>query len=178
LAGPVEHDVQCVGWRLEKTNLLEKMGVVVYDPMLKPQWLSKAAQTDPANYLDIVNELVEPTELSKQDVFDAAYEMRDVDLRIVSVVDWAICYHPKKFTVGTLEEVLEMHRSGKPVFYCCPDGILSTWLLAAASNKYDYKRIFFKNWESLFAHIEKINNGEIQVEPYMWPGITWHWEKS
>ena len=95
-------------------------------------------------------------------IFNAAYEMRDVDLRIVSVVDWAICYHPKRFTVGTTDEVIEMHRSGKPVFYCCPDGILSTWLLAAASNTYDFSSVVIRS-KSQYRMYYSTSSGVIAV---------------
>lgn len=173
LAGPVEHDKTCEGWRITIANQLKEMGVVTYDPLVKPSWFSEVSRMDPSIYLKIINGGSSPN-LGVSDVFNALIEMREACLRIVSVVDWVICYHPKKFTVGTIDEVLETHRFGKPVFYCGPDGVLSTWLMVVASEADTYDRVFFKDWESLLEHVRRIDSGEAAIDPHQWPGLTWH----
>lgn len=173
LAGPVEHDGSCFGWRYKLTKVLSEMGIKVYNPLNKPEWYCEASKQDPSIYLKVINGGHSIGGIDEEIVFKASREMRDADLRLVSVMDFIICYHPKRLTFGTIDEVIKMHNDGKPVFYCCPDGILSTWLLVAASDVDNYREIFFNDWESLIGHIKKIDNCEISIDERLWPGLTW-----
>ena len=175
LAGPVEHDESATSWRLEVAEFLSGLNVKVYDPLQKPPWLDQLCHLDPQLYRKALDG--ETTELTPEDVIKANHMMRVVDLRIVHAVDWLICYLPIRFTSGTFEEVYEALRVGKPVFFCCPDGIPSTWLLAAAVKPEDeIKEYFFQDWDSMKNHIQLIHRGQVPLDPVKWIFLSWRKE--
>jgi nucleoside 2-deoxyribosyltransferase len=178
LAGPVEHDPSATSWRHEVAEFLSELDVKVYDPLKKPPWLDKTCHADPSIYRKAM--LGESTEMTAEQVIEANHMMRVADLRIVHAVDWLICYLPIKFTAGTFEETYEALRVGKPVFFCCPEGIPSTWLLAAAARGDDYQEYFFPSWEHMKAHIRKIDMGSVPLDPIKWIFRAWRsedWDK-
>jgi hypothetical protein len=186
LAGPVEHDLMASSWRNELAIKLSAIGIKVYDPLIKPKWFPSSCRINPAVYREVLRDgpaIAKTicgednfTTINVRDVFTANAYMRKVCLRIVSAVDWVICYLPIKPTFGTCEEVYDAIYEGKPVLFCCPDGIPSTWILGAASTADDYSNVFFKDWDSLLKHVLKIDKGLIKLDPVKWIFLTWRRE--
>ena len=59
LTGAIDHSDDPRGWRKKITReLLLPMGVRVYDPLVKPSWLSPAARTNPSLYYDAINRAI------------------------------------------------------------------------------------------------------------------------
>jgi hypothetical protein len=183
LAGPVEQvdTDEAISWRQEMASFLSTIGVRAYDPLLKPPWLPSACHADPGVYIPIVEGKQDPIiyegeEITSRVALEANHQMRVVDLRLVHAVDWIICFLPKKFTSGTFEEVYEGLRVGKPVLFCCPDGIVSTWLLTAVTKKLDYRQYFFSDWALLKKYVLEIDKGQIELDPVRWIFLAWRGE--
>jgi hypothetical protein len=183
LAGPVEHDESATSWRQEVAEFLSGLGVKSYDPMIKPPWLDKICHVGPPSYRKALEHGPQREDLCGETIIineeasiKANHMMRIADLRIVHAIDWLICYLPVKFTAGTFEEVYEALRAGKPVFFCCPEGIPSTWLLAAAAREDDYKEYFFPDWASLKTHLLEIHKGHVKLDPIKWIFLAWREE--
>ena len=186
LAGPVEHDKKATSWRQDVASFLSARSVRSYDPLIKPPWLDDICHVDPSLYKKAldgetqVDEINGKTiEIKPSDVIEANHMMRVACMRIVHAVDWVICYLPIKFTVGTFEEIFEAIRVGKPVFFCCPNGIPSTWILSAvARNMNERERYFFEDWDSLKEHIVSIDMGLVKLDPVKWMFLAWlDWDK-
>ena len=183
LAGPVEQvdSNEAISWRHEMASFLSGIGVKVCDPLLKPPWLPAACHADPGVYIPIVEGTQAPIihdgeEITPYVAIKANHQVRVVDLRLVHAVDWIICFLPKKFTSGTFEEVYEGLRVGKPVLFCCPDGIVSTWLLTAVTNRLDYRHYFFPDWARLKRYVLEIDKGQIKLDPIRWIFLAWRKE--
>jgi len=173
LAGPVEHDKKATSWRYDVALFLSGIGVKVYDPLKKPPWLDEICHLEPSIYRKAMGG---ESSITTEQVIEANHMMRVADLRIVHAVDWLICYLPLGFTAGTFEEVYEAIRVGKPVLFCCPDGIPSTWLLAAAATVDTYKECFFDGWDLLKRHVALIDSGGINLDPVKWIFLAWRSE--
>jgi hypothetical protein len=189
LAGSVEQSNtldEATSWRQDVALFLSEIGVKAYDPLIKPPWLDAACHINPSAYLPIINGEKEPGYYEHKgdkvwvdaDVsFETNRKLRITLLRIANAADWIICFLPKKFTAGTFDEVYAALRRGSPVFFCCPDGILSTWMLAAATNSAtDISQYFFGDWESLKEHISAIDKGLVKIDPVRWVFLAWREE--
>jgi nucleoside 2-deoxyribosyltransferase len=179
LAGPVEHDETATSWRQDVAVFLSKLGVKAYDPLIKPPWLDQICHANPSAYGKVMQNgplIDNGIAINEEAVIEANHMMRTVDLRIVHAVDWVICYLPKIFTSGTFEEVYEALRVNKPVYFCCPNKIPSTWLLAAAARYDDYKEYFFDNWIQLKDHVLMIDKGCVSLDPIRWVFLAWRKE--
>ena len=171
LAGAVEHDKGAKSWREQVTDRLYPFGVQVYDPLVKPSWLPEICKKNPALYRPAL--AGDCAELTKQDVYDANVDVRKLCLAHVGAADWIICYMPIKYTAGTFEELYLAQRLNKPVFFMIPDGVPSTWMLPMFTTPTEQDKVFFKDWDSMFAHLQKINDGSVAVDPYQWVSVTY-----
>lgn len=171
LAGPVEHDAKATSWRDAITPWLRKMGVTVYDPLVKPTWLDPICKLPPALYRQALSG--EINGLTKAQVFEANTIMRRLCLAYVSSADWIIVYHPKMFTVGTFEEIFLGANIQKPTFFCAPDGIISTWALPVFATPDNHEKVFFPNWDSLKQHIDKLDSGDEPMDPFKWVSVCY-----
>jgi nucleoside 2-deoxyribosyltransferase len=171
LAGPVEHDDHAKDWRTQITSSLLKYNVKVYDPLVKPSWLSDISKVDPKLYRKSLNG--EPVGITINDVFDANKELRQVCLKMVSSADWIICWMPIKYTAGTFEEIYLAADIDKPVLFCMPDGIASTWVLQRFSTPQDMDHVFFRTWDQLIGHVDKLDNGSIKMDPLKWFSVCY-----
>jgi len=167
LAGPVEHSFStALSWREKITEQLKQYNVMVYNPLIKPVWLPSNCKVDPTIYKDVL--AGKSSEMSKQEVFKATADMRRLCLRMVSSADWIICYLPKIFTCGTFEEIYLAASLEKPVLFCMPDGMVSTWLLPIFANADNMDDVYFYNWESLMSHVDKLDKGLVDIDKYKW----------
>lgn len=155
LAGPVENSDDAVSWRLDMSNFLRQLGVVVYDPLIKPDWFPENCKIDPKAYKNVINS-VEPSASAIIDTFEATSFLRKACLKMVSSCDFVICYMPKMFTAGTFEEIYLAGNLDKPVLFCMPDGIVSTWVLPIFADEYNYNNVYFKSWADLKSYLARI----------------------
>lgn len=167
LAGVVEADpVGAVSWRQQITEKLTPYNVQVYNPLVKPDWLPEYSRVDVRLYKDVL--AGKSDEMSLPTVFDANAAIRRICLRMVSSCDWVICHMPKTFTAGTFEELYLAAQLEKPVLFHLPDGIPPTWVLPIFANADNMNDTYFKSWDGLFNHIEKLNDGTAPMDPYKW----------
>jgi nucleoside 2-deoxyribosyltransferase len=167
LAGPVENSANPYKWRQDITVFLKKMGVIVYDPLVKPEWFPQNCHNDPASYKSIIND-EQSTQQQVGDVFSAANYLRKACLKMVTSSDFVICYLPKTFTAGTFEEIYEAGRLNKPVLFCMPDGIITTWVLPIFSDQSNFKNTYFKSWYDMEKYLTLIDCGGVAVDKLMW----------
>jgi nucleoside 2-deoxyribosyltransferase len=167
LAGAVEHNFDnAVSWRDSITAKLKQYNITVYNPLVKPQWLPQNCKVDPALYKAVLSG--QSTDMTKEEVFQATSDVRRLCLRMVTSADFVICYMPKVFTCGTFEEIYLAASLEKPVLFCMPDGMISTWLLPVFANAKNMNDVYFYNWDSLLDHIDKLNNGQARIDAYKW----------
>lgn len=181
LAGPVEFDENHRSWRDEITEFLNKIGVKVYDPLVKPDCLyPPITQENPSGYLDNFRKWYnsdKPLELSNSlKIFNALKYVRKICLRLVRASDWTIFYLPKKFSVGTYEELTEAVRLDKPILVFCEDGQMytSSWALSMIPNDVgETHEIFNENIEDLKLSISSIDEGRTKIDPLKWIFISY-----
>lgn len=171
LCGPVEHDPAAKGWRNIITEKLAKYNVQIYDPLVKPTWLPSICKVDPPLYRKVLSG--ESNQLKTSDVYDANAHIRRICLRLVSSADWIICWLPKLFTSGTWEELYLAAHLEKPVLFCIPDGVPATWILPIFANDTTFNDVFFKNWDELLNHVDKLSNGTTIMDPYKWISVCY-----
>lgn len=171
LAGPVEHDPGAVSWRQKITERLNEFNVVVYDPLVKPAWLDPICKLNPQLYRQALSG--KTNELTVAQVHEANVMMRRLCMKFVTSCDWIICYHPKMFTVGTFEEIFKAAELDKPVLFCAPDGILSTWALPVFSTPATQEDVWFENWDKMFEYLMKLAVGEKMMDPVKWMPVTY-----
>jgi len=176
LAGPVDNDENADSWRNQITSsLLVPLGITVYDPLVKAEWMTDKTKVNPRLYY----EHLYSGEIARQEyVFDALAELRAVCMAAVSAAEFIICHLPKTtFTWGTIDEIQHMRKSNKPVFFHAPDGVPSTWGLEQFAKPYNWEQVFFKNWHDLTEHILQIDNGEVELDPIQWFSVAHEQDK-
>lgn len=171
LAGPVEHDPGAVSWRQKITDRLTPFGVTVYDPLVKPTWLDPICKLNPQLYRQALSG--KSNELTVAQVHEANIMMRRLCMKFVTSCDWIICYHPKTFTVGTFEEIFKAAELDKPVLFCAPDGILSTWALPVFSTPETQDKVWFNSWDSMFEYLTRLHNGDEKADNIKWMPVTY-----
>lgn len=201
LAGPVEFSPDAAEWRIRVAQELSGMGVVVLNPLVKPEWVGpRGLRPQPdinANFFvkqgipqvsnnfagQIPTEPIRPEQvLVRPDMELALQDMhiqRDICLRMVYATNWCICRLPKIFTVGTFEELTLLSKAGAPVMFVCPDGIPSMWLVSMFVDKaIDIDDVFFQDEAQLLTAVRHINQGERQIDPRKWIFLTWTPQKG
>lgn len=167
LSGPVELDNNCISWREEFTKFLNKIGVDVWDPLIKPDWMPiQTVGPDAQN--NIKNMLLDND--SRKYCYNTI--IRNMGLRLAYACDWMICVLKKDiFTAGTFEELSVASKCGKPILLLTPDyKILSMWLIdQIIGDDINYRdQYVFDNKEKLLNHIIKIDDGIIELDPLKW----------
>jgi len=170
LAGAIEYAADGSGgvvWRNEITPKLEAMGVRIYNPMRKPEWYPDIAKTDPGIYVkQVIDAVVQggPTE----DAFKAIRFIENADFRYIYDCEWVLVFMPRVFTVGTIDELRAAVNTKKPIFIVCPDLIPSSWLMGMVATSEDLHEIFFRDFDSLFNHLNAVDKGEVPLDPLKW----------
>ena len=174
LAGVVEADpVGAVSWRQDITERLSKYDTQIYNPLVKPDWLPEYSRVDVQVYKDVLAGRQPKVEMDLPTVFEANLAVRRICLRMVSSCDWIICHMPKTFTAGTFEELYLAAQLEKPVLFHLPDGVPPTWVLPIFANANTMKETYFKTWDTLFEHIDKLNDGTMPMDPYKWLSVCY-----
>lgn len=144
-------------WRDNITPFLEKLGVVVFNPIKKP---SIEGCEDAETHLY-------KTKLKHSEKYDELSSMmkiiRSVDLRLVDISDFLIVNldldtHP----CGTLEEIFLANRSKKPVIVHMEQGKINApdWLFGTIPHQ-----MIFSSWDEIRDYLIHINNSP-NIETY------------
>lgn len=178
LIGAVDHAEDPRKWRRDITkNLLEPLGVRVYDPLIKPSWFNKEFPqlgTDPSTdfieFRDLLNGRIKSTE-DKQLVNARMKAIRKLCLRMAHDADFIIGSLPKKFTMGTPEELGVAAHAGKPILLHLPDGFdTSTWLPAQIPSFFENS---FTTMDKLYKRVLSINSGDVIVDNFEWMFLSY-----
>ena len=173
MAGPVEADSHANKWRGEVETYLKNISVIPLNPLNKPSWIGEKSRIHPSEHAAAFaaggND-----RLSVDDVISTQAIDRDICLRLARSANWAICTLPKMRTFGTMEELHEFHRNGAPVFFVCPDGVPSMWILPMfVDKKEDIETTFFKNQSDMLVHVSAIDTGKVSIDPFKWIFLSW-----
>jgi hypothetical protein len=185
LIGSVDHHKDPGKWRKEiAKDLLRPLGVKVYDPTTKPGWFNDEypLDCDPTLDFHLFKQLLStkalPTPAGPLGGPDhprwlaekRMWGVRDLCLRMAHDCNFIIASLPKKFTVGTLEELGVAAQAKKPILIYLPDGAdTSTWIPAQIGKDLDN---FFKNtfstMEELYDRVRNIDSGDANVDNLSW----------
>jgi len=155
LVGPVENDEKHgKDWRQTVGAELVKMGVKVYNPLDRPQWMASISMYIPP--VVTRSEVLRRAAENNNAMWDVAQMVvRDVCIRYVATCDFIFCYLSDTKTYGTIEELALAARLGKPivcVYKECP----SLWVYAMLDKKYVYKDI-----DSALGFLRSVNDGKV-----------------
>lgn len=182
LAGPVERDSECGGWRNTITPLLKEIGIRIYNPLIKPQWFINecGCEVTPKQQREskkILSDIAfEPSNVIPNDLVLNKY-IRKVCLRLVSAADFVICKVSGP-TVGTYEELAICNQQEKPILFLM-DELDSCWRVAQFYNhSYEYReQLAFKTIDELIEILKDIDLGNYKnINPLKWiflPQIGW-----
>jgi nucleoside 2-deoxyribosyltransferase len=153
LAGAVDRvEDRGMGWRQSITPFLESLGVIVFNPILKPTEIG--LEDDDTHNIK--------TKLKKQNRFEELSNMmkiiRSVDLRLVDISDFLIVnldldIHP----CGTYEEIFWANRQKKPILIHMQQGKQNApdWLFGVVPHQ-----MIYSDWNDLYGYLEHINSDE------------------
>ena len=158
LAGAIDRvSDRGVGWRNEITPFLEKMKIVVFDPLKK------------ACNIGLENEGIHKLKIDLKtthkydELFEIMREIRNVDLRLVDISDFLIVdlnleIHP----CGTYEEIFTANRGKRPILIHVEQGKQNApdWLFGTIPHQ-----MIFSNWDDLKNYLIHINQDE-NIESY------------
>jgi hypothetical protein len=199
LIGAIDHAEDPRKWRREiAQDLLLPMGVRVYDPLVKPSWFSEGMLADDS-YKEIKlfkKFLREPQDTFPEGCHENAssqefrqkmhhlliegrmQEIRKLCLRMANNADFIIGRLPKKFTVGTLEELTVAANAGKPILLHLPDGYdTSTWLPAQMGVSSFFQNTF-ATMEELYDQLRSIDAGDTDVNNLEWVFLSYFNDKD
>jgi nucleoside 2-deoxyribosyltransferase len=158
LAGAIDRvSDKGVGWRCEITPFLEKMGLVVFNPLKKPSEIG--AENEETHQLK--NNL--KTEGKFDELSNMMKEIRSVDLRLVDISDFLLVnldlnIHP----CGTYEEIFWANRQKKPIIVHVEQGKSQApdWLFGTIPHQ-----MIFSNWDEVKNYLLSINSNN-SIEDY------------
>lgn len=173
LIGAIEHD-QLFGrdWRTAVSSSLNKMGIKIYNPLNRPDWMDKITP-----YV--------PPDLSRDEILHAIYNsnskmhseaqtiIRRICIRYVGTCDFVFCYLPNAKTFGTTEELVIASNLGKPIIMVCPDDIPSLWIYDLIKSE-----PIFDNIIDAVEYLEEINRGDVEIEALKWIFIGDSYERK
>ena len=166
---------QAKGWRQKITPKLQELGIVVYDPLVKPKWMpevSGATQREMAKNLD--EGITAGVALDKIELHNNM--TRIFCLNLVRHANIIIVKIDKTFTVGTFEEI--KLAEGKPIFIIA-DGIPSMWLIDQLDLYAYYRRDLYlhSTIDKCLNKLEHINNNTNLINDKLeWIFLKNFWE--
>lgn len=139
-------------WRDNITPFLNEIGIVVFNPIIKPTDIG----------LEDQDSHTIKTKLKQQHRYDELSSMmktiRSVDLRLVDISDFLIVnLDLKVHPCGTLEEIFLANRQKKPIIIHMVQGKDQTpdWLFGTIPHQ-----MIFSNWDDIKSYLIHINNSE------------------
>lgn len=188
LAGPVEKDLECAGWREEIKPELAKMGVVAWDPLSKPRWfidrvgdITAELQREDKNVIQTwtatgpSSSQAENGQSDREVIFRNKY-MRDVCLRLASACDIIICYVGGP-TVGTFEELCVANQQKKPILFFTNGEVLDSAWRAIQFNTITGNKYFY-HMQDMLEYLDNINNGIQSVDNIDWIFLEGTWNEN
>lgn len=145
------------GWRNDITPFLEKLGIIVFNPIKKPSIIGQEDEQ--------THQYKTQLKISQNydDLSKIMRTIRATDLRLVDISDFLIVnldldIHP----CGTYEEIFLANRSKKPVIVHMVQGKQTApdWLFGTIPHQ-----MIFSTWEDIKSYIKKIND-DMQIQDY------------
>lgn len=185
LSGAIEADQNASTWRNRLTPRLEELGMTVWDPLVKPDWMAQVSGAEQASWKKIIanpppmidnSPASEPYKGwcgSENDIIETKNrEIRRVCLKIAGHCDLMIVKIDKKiFTVGTWEELTVAVQRDIPVMILCDDPIPSMWLVDMLDAYRRPSDHFFQAEEALIQRLTDISTGTHEVNKRAWASI-------
>lgn len=186
LIGSVDHHKDPRKWRKEiATELLQPLGVKVYDPIIKPEWFNEdyPLDCDPSQDFLQFKQLLKSTlswsEHTKNLTEKRMWGVRELCLRMAHDANFIIASLPRKFTVGTFEELGVAASSKKPILVYLPDGAdTSTWLPPQMGRSLEsFRKNTFSTMEELYNRVRSIDSGDADVDNLEWIFLSYFNDK-
>lgn len=140
------------GWRDNITPFLEKLGIIVFNPIKKPSSIGLEDEQTHA----LKKELKQNQEYGK--LSEIMKQIRSVDLRLVDISDFLIVnldldIHP----CGTYEEIFLANRQKKPIVIHMVQGKQNApdWLFGTIPHE-----MIFSSWQEIQNYLLSINNDQ------------------
>lgn len=163
LSGAVESTQNPHSWRVEIANKLNEMGMVVYDPTLKPDWFPNITGEQQRRWKKKLGSNLRDSslELIKHD----NNLVREFCLCLTGSADiFIVKLDTKIFTAGTFEELCLAKQAHKPIFLICEEKMPSMWLCAQL-DLYEKRDLYIhKSIEGVVNTLKKIDAGMIDVK--------------
>lgn len=163
MIGAMDRAPDCgIEWRRWLKTKLEPRGIVCLDPSDKPidkgfEGISTRDKRDAlikeGKYAEVAREVK---------------LLRVIDLRMVDLADFIICYIDTDiFAWGTAEEFDVANKTKKPILVCIKGGKENVphWMLGQISHEH-----IFGNWDDLLEYIRHVDEDE---DPYHYKRWTW-----
>lgn len=178
LAGPIERASDNVSWRETIRPMLGDMGIVVWDPLIKPEWFIKKCKCEltageQQQDLKLFEKYSKSEKVNLMDVVSAhnrSTTVRATCLRLVSSCDFIIC-NIDGTTVGTFEEMSKANDQGKPIIFLHSNGKFdSCWRYVQFNNaihKYSINEVI--------DYLNNINKGVEEVDNKQWIFLPGRW---
>lgn len=180
LSGPIEASQDPNSWRNRLRPKLEALGLVVWDPLVKPAWMHQITGPEQAAWKKLFSDpsARDCTDMIQcNDAKTKNREIRDVCLAITNSANMMIVKVDKKtFTVGTWEEVTIAAQQKKPTFFLV-DGeenlIPSMWLVDMFDAYNNPRDVFFPSEDALFSYLKAVDDGNRYINNTRWAFKTY-----
>lgn len=161
LVGGMQYVTDGRDWREKITPQLKEMGIVVFDPYIKP-FIDNVSEDEKARAT-----LKEQVERGEYDVVAARMKrVRNFDLRLCDLSDFIVAHiNPSIASWGTAEELTTNVRAKKPIFLSVEGGksACPLWIFGMIPHKYIYNNV-----EDIIPTIKKIDSGEKKIDSDRW----------
>ncbi|MDP1712236.1 MAG: hypothetical protein Q8K86_07245 [Candidatus Nanopelagicaceae bacterium] len=163
LCGPVEWAKSAGDWRQMYEDRLASKNIVILNPLKKPEDAIPEAKMPQKAYWDAYFDALKKGVVTDdlRSAFRGMKAVIDICLDMVRRSDIVVCRLTPTFTVGTIEELVLAKQMAtfadwKRVFFVCPEGIPSFWLLVEfAPEPERIKEVFFDTDEDFLSFLEK-----------------------
>lgn len=176
LCGQVEADNDCASWRLQIAKTLRSVNptLIVWDPLIKPQWMSEDARSNVP--IDLPS-MFGPKSAMRTRVFAVNSEIRQVCQGLAGAADIIIARIIHKFTWGSIDELEIAARRQIPVFFHLPGGPLGLYGMPGTITNPDLMNEYIHyNQASLLDKLHSIDNGQCDLpnrDPLKWLYLTY-----
>lgn len=173
LCGAVEAEDNPHNWRNIITPQLEKLGITVLNPLVKPGWMPKMdghRQRDVRQQIERDNgvKFIDDKDIYVNDM------TRKYCLSLVRMSDFIIAkINNDKFTVGTWEEISE--NIEKPILVISDNLLPSLWLLSQFNIRsiIEFDNTFMGTIDRCMNHINNIDTEATHPDCFKWIFLTY-----
>jgi nucleoside 2-deoxyribosyltransferase len=148
------------GWRDNITPFLERLGIVVFNPIKKPTNIGKEDEQ-----VQVLKKSYKESQ-NYNDLSKLMKTIRSVDLRLVDISDFLIVNldletHP----CGTLEEIFWANRQKKPIIIHMVQGKQNApdWLFGTIPHE-----MIFSSWDEIQNYLRYINSSNSIIDHRRW----------